>query len=1071
MNNSSSTAFSRITRTSGRTNSILTVALPLLFILIATLVWSAERIVQQETKRLEVDFSTLIGYILEQEKFLIALNHQNQDLSELVESRTFSINYQTPPKKWPLRLLEGKESIVAMPFTLGCNESLECSRVPSILFSLGAYLADFYSTFWGGSYYPAAAVFFINEHDHISISVPSVGTIMGNESISPELFHAVTDSIRINLPSIKKQLEDAQKNHEKDTVIWIRQSDSTNNLIGVIPAGFDTHLWKNAQLSPKDIYTVSLLSQVRISVFEKILNPTLTHQFWLTHNEFGQLLGDTKIPYDTNEGLSYTKDGLVLKLASKNEEWNGYYRISYAAFFEDNMWLPISLITALFFSFFCGWGYHRWYQRKILQPAVKSQQIILDNEAFNQTLIATTPIGLCVIDRETQQLRFANELAQYWLKISDLSQPHNSNEYQELLKHVITKKKDVKTTQKSGDHVLYIVSTATNYQQRSVILCAFTDITIQAETEKQLDDAKRLAEEANRAKSSFLATMSHEIRTPLYGLIGTLELLSNTALSSQQINFINRMSTTSQLLMQLIGDILDISKIEANQIQIQNQPFDLLELLQQTVQLYQGLAQQKELVLFTIIDPSIQSNRIGDTARLQQIIGNLLSNAIKFTQKGSIIVELKTSTNDNILIRVIDSGVGINLEQQKKLFEPFYQAHSEPHTYGGTGLGLFICSNLVKLMDGQISLQSRLGHGSSFLITLPLKLGKQETIWADLTNTYIWIQTVNPLLTKNLAQWFKKWGATVYLSQDSLPEDTSSIIAVGVLIEQLSLPENWTGRTWFASENHFRLLELNQQLFLLKMNKYLTTSLICPIPRAQTQIDLFPLRVLIAEDNPINQVVLQEQLERIGCHVFTASDGEEALVIWDNEVVDIILTDVNMPYRNGYELAKQLRLEGETCPIIGVTANGLKEEEERCLQAGMDAWIVKPIESETLIHLFNRFFPIYHSSFSEDEVIRAINPLHGSDKENVILQFSTDIQALNQAISNQDIEIAKQLSHRLRGALITVEEHELADKLLKFEKSLNLDTVNSTELNLSICHDLITWLNKLNQTDGESRSS
>ncbi|MBW5405319.1 ATP-binding protein [Morganella morganii] len=1068
MTNSSPTAFSRITRNSGRTNSILTVTLPLLFILIATLVWSAERIVQQETKRLEVDFRTLIGYILEQEKFLIALNQQNQDLSELVESRTYSINYQTPPKKWPLRLLEGKESIVAMPFTLGCNESLECSRVPSILFSLGAYLADFYSTFWGGSYYPAAAVFFINEHDHISISVPSVGSVMGNESISPELFHAVTDSIRINLPSIKKQLEEAQKNHEKDTVIWIRQSNSTNNLIGVIPAGFDAHLWQNAQLSPQNIYTASLLSQVRMSVFERMLNPALTHQFWLTHNEFGQLLGDTNIPFEAGEGLFYTKDGLVLKLDSKNEKWSGYYRISYAAFFEDNLWLPISLITALFFSFFCGWGYHRWYQRKILQPAIQSQQIILDNEAFNQTLIAITPIGLCVIDRETRQLRFANELAQYWLKITEPSQPQNSNEYRELLSHVITRQKNVKTTQKSGDHVLYITSTATNYQQRSVILCAFTDITMQAETEKQLDNAKRLAEEANRAKSSFLATMSHEIRTPLYGLIGTLELLSNTSLSSQQINLINRMSTTSQLLMQLIGDILDISKIEANQVKIQNQPFDFLELIQQIIQLYQGLAQQKELVLFPIIDPDIQSNRIGDVARLQQIIGNLLSNAIKFTQKGTIIVELETSTNDNILLRVIDSGVGIDPEQQKKLFEPFYQAHSEPHTYGGTGLGLFICSNLVKLMGGQISLQSQPGSGSSFLITLPLKPGKQDATWADLTNTHIWLQTINPLLTRNLAQWLKKWGATVYLTQDSLPEDTSSVIAVGILTEQVSLPENWKGRTWLASENHFRLSELNQQLFLLKNNEHLTTSLIYPIPRIQTHIDLFSLKVLIAEDNPINQIVLQEQLELLGCEVFTASDGEEALVIWDNEIVDIILTDVNMPYRNGYELAKQLRLEGETCPIIGVTANGLKEEEERCLQAGMNAWLVKPIELETLVHLFSRFFPIYHSSFSEDELITLVNPLNGKERGNIILQFNIDIREFNQAINSRDIKIVKQLSHRLRGALISVEQRELADKLLQFERSLDSETENSdlSEFGQGICNDLIIWVNKLNQTDG-----
>ncbi|WP_241098300.1 ATP-binding protein [Providencia rettgeri] len=1066
MSTPSPTAFSRITRTSGRTNSILTIAFPLLFILITTLIWSAERIVQQETKRLEVDFRSLIGYINEQEKFLRSLNKQNQDLIELVESRTYAIQEQFLPTRSPLYLLEGKESLVAMPFTLACDKSLECSNVPSILFSLGAYLADYYSTFWGGSYFPAAAVFFVNEHDQISISVPSVGTVLGNESISPNLYYSVIDSIRKNLPTIHAQFLGSQESDSKD-IIWLRPEPFDHILIGIIPAGFDEHLWQNAHISPKNIYAVSMLSQARLSVLERMLNPTLTHQFWLIHAKYGQLLGTTQAPEEEAlEGIFYTRDGLVLKLSSKTDEWTGYYRISYAAFFEDNLWLPISLVIALFFSLFCGWGYHRWYQQKILQPAIDSQQAILENESFNQTLIATTPIGLCVIDKETQQLRFANELARYWLKITNISTPHDSNEYNELLIKVLSDTEQVKTNLKSGEHVLYVVSTATYYQQRPVILCAFTDITIQAETEKQLDDAKRLAEEANRAKSTFLATMSHEIRTPLYGLIGTLELLANTSLSSQQAHFIDRISTTSQLLMQLIGDILDISKIEANQIQIHNQPFDLLELVQQTVQLYQGIAQQKGLLLFAIIDPNVQANRIGDSARLQQILGNLLSNAIKFTHRGTVTIELKRSNKNNILLRVSDTGVGISPEQQIKLFEPFYQAHSEIHAYGGTGLGLFICSKLIKLMDGQISLQSETGVGSSFLVTLPLALDIQQTHWLSLKNTNIWLQTPNPLLTENITQWLKRWGANVYFTENSLPIDTSSVIAVGILIPSFPLPTNWDGQQWVSTEMNFRLSELNQQLFLLQNNKE-PIPLICPTSRIQTHMHKYPLRVLIAEDNPINQVVLQEQLELLGCKVFIANDGEEALVIWDNEIVDIILTDVNMPYRNGYELAQQLRSEGETCPIVGVTANGLKEEEERCLESGMDSWLVKPIELETLVQLFNRLFPIYSSSASEMGPIKVINPLNGEDREKIIRHFVSDITQFCQAVENNNTEELKQLSHRIRGALISVEQRELANQLREFETALDsrTSTYIDTQISQNICNQLANWIKKISQTN------
>lgn len=1069
MPNKLPTAFSRITRSSGRTNSILTVTLPLLLVLIATLFWSANRIVHHETRRLEVEFKSFIGYLLEQEVFLKALNKQNQDLSELLESRTYSINDQFLPKDWPLRLLEGKESIVAMPFTLACGNNLECSRVPSILFSLGAYLADFYSTFWGRSYYPAAAVFFINEHDYISISVPSVGTLMGNTAISPELFRAVTDSIRDNVPLINKRFASIQHDGQEIPVIWLKADKFKNNLLGIVPAGFDANLWQNAHLSPKNIYAVSLLSKDHLSVLEKVLNPTLRHEFWLLHDDFGLLLGDSPVPLEPSEGIFYTQNGLVMKLSFKDTDWIGYYRISYAAFFEDNMWLPISLVISLLFSLLCGWGYKQWYHRKILQPAILSQQVIVESEAFNQTLIATTPIGLCVIDKETQDLRFANELAQHWLNIPNTNFPRDSIVYNELLSRVISDQKQVTTVLKSGEHVLYIVSTATQYQQRPVILCAFTDITIQAETEKQLNHAKRLAEEANQAKSNFLATMSHEIRTPLYGIIGTLELLENTALSPKQKHFIDRMSTTSQLLMHLIGDILDISKMEANQIHIQHKSFDLLDLIQQTVQLYQGLAQQKKLLLFAIIDPNIYAARIGDATRLQQIFGNLVSNAIKFTHNGKVTIELRNGTNNNIILFVNDTGVGISQEQQEKLFEPFYQAHSGQHTYGGTGLGLFICAELVKLMGGEISVTSELMVGSSFQITLPLEFDQNNIQWKSLAGSNIWLRTIDPLLTNNIYNWLIQWGAKVYFTEAELPEDTSSVIAVSILIQDFSLPQDWHGKIWVSDDASFRLSEFNQQLFLLKNKDNSALPLTCPILQTPSYANEYSLRVLVAEDNPINQVTLQEQLELLGCEVFMASDGEEALVVWDNQVIDIILTDVNMPYRNGYELTKQLRSEGETCPIIGVTANGLKDEEERCLAAGMDTWLVKPIELETLVKLFNRFFPIYSSIIPSDTVtMELINPLDSSDRANIIQHFTADIHDLYQAVNDNNIDVVKQLSHRIRGALVSVKQRDFASRLQVLEERLSRETTitNIAETYMVICDELTNWLNQINQTNG-----
>ncbi|MCB6145445.1 response regulator [Providencia rettgeri] len=218
----------------------------------------------------------------------------------------------------------------------------------------------------------------------------------------------------------------------------------------------------------------------------------------------------------------------------------------------------------------------------------------------------------------------------------------------------------------------------------------------------------------------------------------------------------------------------------------------------------------------------------------------------------------------------------------------------------------------------------------------------------------------------------------------------------------------------------------------------------------------------------MNQVVLQEQLELLGCKVFIANDGEEALVIWDNEIVDIILTDVNMPYRNGYELAQQLRSEGETCPIIGVTANGLKEEEERCLESGMDSWLVKPIELETLIQLFNRLFPIYSSSTLETVPLKMINPLNGEDREKIIHHFITDIAQFCRAVEYNNTDEIKQLSHRIRGALISVEQRELANELREFEATLDsqASTHIDTQVNQNICNQLANWIKKISQING-----
>lgn len=1055
MNNPTS-AFSHITRTSARINSLIFVVIPLLLVLLTTLLWSASRIIEQEKRRLEVDFSSFIGYLREQENFLLQLKKQNQNLSQLIESRSYALKPQIAPIDWPLKLLEGKESLVSMPFTLACDKMMECSKVPSVLFSLGSYLADSYSTFWGSSYYPAAAVFFINEHDNITISVPSVGTLTGNESISPLLFKAITETVRKRLPELKESFNNNSKS--EDRVIWIYDTNLEDNLVGIMPAGFDSNLWKGAQLFPQDIYITTLLSKKRISVLERILNPTIKHDFWLVHHEYGQLLGNSSAPVAHGDGLHFTKKALLLKLHNKTGEWVGYYKINYASFFNDNLWFPFSILAAFIFSVFCGWQYVRWYNQHIFNPAIEAQNDLLESEAFNRILIDMTPIGLCVISLDTMKIIFANPLAHQWLKLSNDNL--ESAEYQYLIKQVLkhSKKGEIHSFT-SGMHILYISYILTNYRQQPVVLCSFTDMSRQAEIEEQLNKAKLAAEEANNAKSAFLSTMSHEIRTPLYGLIGTLELFSSTSLSELQSRYLEQTKTASQLLMYIISDILDISKIEASQLQLNIHPFNLFDVVHSSTQIYIELAKQKNIILYTCIDTELLPYRYGDSLRLQQVLCNLLSNAIKFTKEGSIVVHLNKDGDNNVLISVRDTGIGITEEQQKLLFEPFYQVHTVNDTYSGTGLGLFICQKLVTLMNGKLIVKSKFAMGSQFLISLPLPLSSFEMIeHVDLSEISIWLKTPYHELTKNLCNWLKLWGANVFLDIRERPFNDNKVIAVGIGIDNFDLPTNWKGKIFLTSLSNFDLSTLSDSISSCFSNDNQNS-----LEKINIYLPKFNCTVLIAEDNPINQAVLQEQLQLIGCTTFIADDGEEALAIWDSygNDIDIILTDVNMPFLNGYGLTKKLREEGVTCPIIGVTANGLKEEEDNCLISGMDDWLVKPIKLNTLIQLLSHYF-LASKNIDIKRDKANFNPLYGENKDITIEHFKHDILDLENAYSSRDPVLLCQISHRLRGALRVVEQDIFSQRLGELELFVKKNGI--TEAIQSEVQDiiqlLISWLNE-----------
>jgi len=416
------------------------------------------------------------------------------------------------------------------------------------------------------------------------------------------------------------------------------------------------------------------------------------------------------------------------------------------------------------------------------------------------------------------------------------------------------------------------------------ILGVFRDITDLKEREQAHADARDAAEmalaeaereraeaeAANQAKSTFLATMSHEIRTPMNGVLGMMEVLDRQGLNASQQRTVATMRDSAQALLRIIDDVLDFSKIEAGRLELEAAPFSLSGLIDGVLSTFQAQAAAKGLILSGAVDPGSDDTLIGDATRVRQILFNLLGNALKFTERGRITVRAGTAPlgggRTQVTLAVEDTGIGIDEEQRRRLFQPFAQADSSTtRRFGGTGLGLSIVRRLASLMEGDISAQSEPGKGSTFFVRLVFDAAPKDALFT----------------------------ATQHSSSHS-------------------------GRA-------------------------------LPLPPSGQR----PL-VLVVDDHPVNQEVLVRQLELLGVEADTAVDGVEALEAWSTKPYAAVLADIHMPRMDGYELTRKLRtIEGERhggsrTPVVAVTANAMKGEEERCLAAGMDAYLVKPVNIDWL---------------------------------------------------------------------------------------------------------------------------
>jgi len=756
------------------------------------------------------------------------------------------------------------------------------------------------------------------------------------------------------------------------------------------------------------------------------------------------------------------------------------------------------------------WLLHLLNRRVFLPLYVRSEQVF-ESERLSRKMIETVPVGIGLVSTTTDELlyggssllaltdalvggmpRLLTELSKRYSRLRSTHGGPNDEVFQE----------DIALAARDGSEIALQARFAlSHYLGEEVLVAAFVDMTANKQLQLQLHKAKLAADQANAAKSAFLATMSHEIRTPLNAILGNLELLAHSPLNPLQRDRLRTIRTSSNGLLTIIQDVLDFSKIEAGAMHFENIPFNAADVITRALAMFAPAAHAKGVALYGQFGRSIDQQMHGDPARLAQVVHNLLSNAIKFTAEGAVTlgISYKASLDGPLAgsalnITVADTGVGIGPTQREPLFKAFAQADSSiSRRFGGTGLGLALCQRLTAGMGGTIVLESEERKGSCFTVRVPLNqvdpasacVTPDSRIFAGQHVTFLaasdaWHAYAVPLMAA--------WGVDVEAahhpdeiadanhrllvicgdrtewpadSENQLVEDCAALVKCSVdgPLQPVRVGRMLTVSCYSPAGLRAALEHLLNGRTLVPLDDARTTE-------GDTIADTAPaprlgLHVLVAEDNEVNQRLFDEQLKLLGCTSKIVANGVEALQVLSDDTFDVVLTDLHMPHMDGYLLANIMREHWPHVPIVAVTADATVDERRRCAELGICTVESKPL---SLGRLANILALVSNAvNVPRSDVANGGPPLGNDEIPPAIVDAfhrtrSKSLDMLRVALSRGDTHLMLAELHSLKGALSIFRLYELEQRCGKLERQIREDGLSGVDAPVQELIDAIAAL-------------